>query len=179
MTMWDFNRFAGSVLSALLLIFGSGVAINLLHRHHAEHAGYTLPVTAPAATGSGQAEVAFDPKPVLAMLAKASAENGQASFKKCMTCHTPDKGGKNGTGPNLYGIIGRKSGTHEGFSYSDAMKKKAVDWSFESLATYLHDPKAFVPGNKMAFAGISDNGELADVLVYLRTLSDSPAPLPQ
>ena len=110
---------------------------------------------------------------------KASPDNGQDTFKKCLTCHTPQKDGRNGTGPNLWGIVGRKPGSHAGFPYSEAMKSHPGNWTFEELAKYLHDPKADIPGNKMAFAGVKDDAELADLLVYLRKLADSPAPLPQ
>lgn len=176
---FEFNKLAGAALSALLLMFGSSTIIGLATGHKLEKPGYTLPVSvAQPGGGGGAAAPAFDPAQVVAQLSKASVENGQASFKKCMTCHTPDKGGRNGTGPNLYGVIGRKIGSGQGFNYSDALKNKGEEWTFAHLASYLHDPKGYIPGNKMAFVGIRDNGELADVMAYLRTLSDSPAPLP-
>jgi cytochrome c len=113
------------------------------------------------------------------LLGKANADNGQDTFKKCLSCHTPQKDGRNGTGPNLWGIVGRRPGSHAGFPYSEAMKNKGGEWNWEALATYLHDPRAALPGNKMAFPGIKDNAELADVLAYLGKLSDNPPPLPQ
>ena len=93
------------------------------------------------------------PAQVIALLPKASPENGQDTFKKCMQCHTNDKGGRILTGPNLYGIVGRARATMAGFPYSEAMKSHPGNWTFEELAKYLHDPKADIPGNKMAFAG--------------------------
>jgi cytochrome c len=178
MNMFEVNKIAGSALAALLLAFGSGAVLEIFGSHAQPKPGYTLPVVAAAVT-TGPAAAAFDFKAVQPLLAKASVENGQAAFKKCTTCHTPDKGGKNGQGPNLWGIIGKKPGSHDGFNFSEPVKAKAGAWSFDSLAAYIQDPKAAIPGNKMAFAGIKDNAELADVLAYLRTLSDSPAPLPQ
>jgi cytochrome c len=180
MEMFEFNKIAGAALSALLLAFGMGTLIEVFKPHGSSKPGYTLPVSAPAAAGGAAAAVAaFDFKKIQPMLASAKADAGQAAFKKCTTCHTPDKGGKNGQGPNLWGIIGKKMGGHEGFNYSDSVKGKGGTWSFDTLAAYIYDPKGYIPGNKMAFAGIKDEAELADVLAYLRTLADSPAPLPQ
>jgi cytochrome c len=178
MDMFEFNKIAGAVLSALLLAFGLGTLIEIFGSHAKPKPGYTLPMVAAAST-SGPAAAAFDFKKIQPLLAKASVDNGQAAFKKCATCHTPEKGGKNGQGPNLWGIVGKKMGAHEGFAFSEAVKSKGGTWSFDALANYIADPKGYIPNNKMAFAGIKDDGELADVLAYLRTLADTPAPLPQ
>jgi cytochrome c len=113
------------------------------------------------------------------LLKSASADNGEVVFKRCAACHTGDKGGQPRVGPNLWGIVGRDRASSATFPrYSAAMKSKGGKWDFESLANYVHDPKGYIPGNQMSFAGVKDNQELADVLAYLRTLSDSPAPLP-
>ena len=89
------------------------------------------------------------------------------------------KGGPNRTGPNLYGVVDRDVGKHEGFNYSPALKDKGGKWDWAHLAAYLHNPRQAIPNNRMAFPGVSDNAELADLLAYLRTLSDSPAALPK
>ena len=112
---------------------------------------------------------------MLALLPKASADNGQDTFKKCLACHTPDKGGRNLVGPNLWGVVGRKIAQAPGFAYSDAMKSHPGEWTWEELAKYLHDPAGAIPGNKMPFPGVKDNAELADLLAYMRKLSDTPA----
>ena len=182
MDSFELNKIAAGVLSALLVIFGTKTAITIAksgHDHGPQKAGYTLPAPKEGlAAVAAPAAAAFDPAKVTALLAKASVENGQATFKKCTACHTPDKGGPNRVGPNLYGIIGRKGGSHEGFAYTDGMKAHPA-WTYEGLATFIHNPKGTVPGTKMVFAGISDAGELADLLAYMRTLADTPAPLPK
>ena len=178
MNAFEFNKIAGAVLSALLLVFGlkTFAEIGFAEKIPAKP-GYVLPVTVAAAGGSG-APAAFSFDAVKGLLAKASADAGEDGFKKCAACHTPVKGGENKVGPNLWNVIGRKLGTHGGFAYSDALKGKGGDWTWESLATYLNNPRGAIPGNKMAFAGIQDNQDLADMLVYLRKLGDSPAAMP-
>ena len=112
------------------------------------------------------------------MLAKADPARGQALTKVCATCHTFDKGGAAKVGPNLYNVVDRAKGSEAGFAYSDAMKAKGGKWTFEDLNTFITNPKAFVDGTKMGFGGEPDPEKRADIIVYLRSLSDSPAPLP-
>jgi cytochrome c len=181
MDAFEFNKIAGAALTALLVVFGGKTIVQLLEQSRAPHkeAAYTLPKPKSGEAGGGTDAAKFNPTEVLALLPKASAENGQEVFKKCTACHTPDKGGANKVGPNLYGLVEREIGKHPGFAYSPAMASQGGRWSYEHLANYLHDPKGYIPNNKMAFVGISDNAELADLLAYLRTLSDSPVPLPE
>jgi cytochrome c len=179
MDAFEVNKTAGAVLSALLAIFASKTILDIAYKEHKpEKPGWALPITK-IAPASKEPAAPFDAAKVVELLPKANPDSGQDSFKKCLSCHTPQKGGPNGTGPNLWGVVGRKPGSHAGFPYSDAMKGKGGEWTWETLANYLHDPKGAIPGNKMAFPGVKDNAELADVLVYLRKLADTPAPLPQ
>jgi cytochrome c len=176
---FELNKIAGAVLSAMLVIAAGSTVLDLtLHKHRPEKAGWALPITKPEAK-KAEPEAKFDAAAVVAMLPKANADNGKAIFKKCLTCHTPNKGGRNLVGPNLWGIVGRPAAQAPGFSYSDAMKKHGGTWTWDALATYLHSPAEAVPGNKMQFPGVKDNADLADLLAHLRTLADTPAPLPQ
>ena len=98
------------------------------------------------------------------------AEKGSKVFKKCMACHAIDD--KNKIGPSLKGIVGRKAATVEGFKYSDAMLAKGAEgavWDEATLTAYLPDPKAWVPGTKMAFAGLKNAQDRADVIAFLKT----------
>ena len=109
---------------------------------------------------------------LLASVGAASAEGdaaaGEKVFKKCMACHDIGPDAKNKVGPVLNGLIGRKSGTVEGFAYSDANKNAAVTWTEETFLKYIEDPRAFMPGNKMAFAGLKDEQDRKDVLAYIK-----------
>jgi cytochrome c2 len=99
--------------------------------------------------------------------AAGDADKGKSHFAICKICHSLDAG-KNMVGPSLHGLFGRTSGTAPGFNYSEAMKAKAVVWGDDTLDKYLADPKAFVPGNKMAFAGVKKDDARADLIAYLK-----------
>jgi cytochrome c len=106
-----------------------------------------------------------------AALAAGEVEKGKAVFKRCQVCHVHDTK-TNKVGPHLGDVVGRKAGSVEGFHYSDAMKKKGEEgltWTEENIATYLKDPKAFVPGNKMVFVGLKKDDEIADVIAFLKS----------
>jgi len=95
------------------------------------------------------------------------ADAGKKVFNQCRACHVLDDK-TNRVGPHLGGVIGRKAGSVEGFSYSDAMKNSGITWDEESLEKYLKDPKGAVPGNKMAFAGVKKEEDLKNLIAYLK-----------
>lgn len=99
--------------------------------------------------------------------ADGKAEEGKKVFNQCKACHSIEAG-KNGVGPSLKGVVGRKSGSVEGFKYSDPMKSANIVWSEENLAKYLHKPKEFIPGNKMVFVGLKKESQIEDVIAYLK-----------
>jgi len=109
----------------------------------------------------------------VAAQAAGDAAKGEVVFKKCKICHQVGPDAKNVVGPIQNNLIGRKAGTGEGFKYSDAMKEageKGMVWNEENLDKYLADPKNFIPKNKMAFVGLPDAADRADVIAYLKTL---------
>jgi cytochrome c len=93
---------------------------------------------------------------------------GEKSFRKCLPCHAVGPEARNKVGPVLNGLEGRKSGTIEGYSYSDANKKAAIIWSHDAFADYIQNPMAKVPGTKMAFAGIKNAKEIENLWAYLK-----------
>jgi cytochrome c len=93
---------------------------------------------------------------------------GAAELQRCKICHSLDKGGANRVGPNLFGVFGRKTGETAGFNYSAPMKQSDIVWDDETMAKFLRDPRATIPGNHMSFPGIKDEAVLADLLARLK-----------
>lgn len=149
-------------------------------------AGYGAAAGAPApgpggAPAAAAAAAAAPAEPAVeTLLASADATKGEADTKKlgCVACHTFTEGGKNGLGPNLYGVVDRPQAKEAGFSYSDALKAHTGKWTYDELYKWLEKPAAYAPGTRMSFAGVKDPKERADIIAYLRTLSHDPAPLP-
>ncbi len=100
----------------------------------------------------------------------ADANNGKTVFARCAICHTVQKGGPNGIGPNLFGVVGRKAASLASFSYSGALKSSGITWTPDKLKVWIGGPARLVPGTKMAFGGISNASQVADVIAYLQTL---------
>ncbi len=187
MNTFELNKLFGAVLFAGLVAMTAWL-ISLAAFGEFEHGAHERVVHYPVANLEGAADAhgaedaapaEAEPLPPLgALMAEADPEKGRKAFKKCAACHTVDAGGKNKVGPNLWSVVNRQVANVEGFNYSDAMAGLEGAWSFERLNSFIANPKADLPGTKMAFKGISKHGARADLLAYLRTLADSPAELP-
>ena len=178
MSAMEINKWAAAILVAGLGYMTINVGIDeFMHRAPSETVAYPVPMTEStvvAATVTEEAPVAS----LGALLAAADVGSGKKIAKKCSACHNFDKGGKNKVGPNLWDIVGRDMGQVAGFKYSDALAGMGGKWDYATLDSFLAKPKAMVPGTKMSFAGIKKPAGRADLIAFLRSLSDSPPPLP-
>jgi cytochrome c len=176
-----FNMIAGATLASFLGIIGlTTVGDSLYASHYPEKPGFA-PEVVDAPPGDEKAA----PKPIDwgrlfgdAAALPAMVAQGEKVHAQCKTCHSFDAGGPNGTGPNLYNIVNRVSGTHAGFAYSDQMKAHAAPWTYDELSAFLNSPNGYIRGTKMAFAGVKKESDRVALIAYLRAQADSPAPIP-
>jgi len=183
MDSFEWNKIFGAVLFALLFSFGLNiVSETIFEAERPETPGYVIAVAEPEAGAGEEGEAApAATQPIGVLLASADPAAGEASAKKCATCHTFGQGEPNKVGPNLWETVNRPIAAHEGYEFSEALRAYAAEaqtWTFENLNAFLYDPKGTVPGTKMAFAGLKDDAERGNVIAYMRGLSANPAPLP-
>ena len=175
------NKVTGAILCAVILAWVTNAAVDFIYQPtFPDKPAYVIGAETPAADATakaGDAEKAVEESAV-AMLGAADAEKGKKVARKCVACHSFDKGGPNKIGPNLWDVVGNKQAFAEGYSYSGAFKGMSGTWDYAALDAFLRNPKAYAKGTKMTFAGIPKAGDRADLIAYLRSLSDSPKPLP-
>ncbi len=178
MDSFEFNKIAAAILIALITIKGADlISERLIYPVIPMEHAFKIDGVSEQAVRS--AEQPKGPAPIEPLLAQADLQKGEQIFKKCLSCHTIESGGPNRVGPNLHNIVGADKAKHPGFSYSPAMTAKGGKWTYDDLNVYLYNPRHFVPGTKMAFVGVKDDQERADLIAYLKQNTDNPPPVPE
>ncbi|MFV9875795.1 MAG: cytochrome c family protein [Rickettsiales endosymbiont of Dermacentor nuttalli] len=176
MSGFELNKIAASILIAGLIAMVVGNIADVIYRPDvAQKRGYTVELTESENESQTVKEETID---IPALLAKADADRGQKLFKACLMCHNFEKGKGPKIGPDLWGVVGANK-LREDYEYSAAMKAKGGTWTYDELFNFIRSPQKFIPGTKMTFAGFKKPEDIADVIAYLRSLSDNPMSLPQ
>ena len=177
MDSFTVNKIAGAFLGTCVVGMGLGIVAQGIYEPGAPaKPGYALPEPVPESAQTAEAKPAAAPLPVL--LAKADVAKGENDVKVCSACHNFKEGAGTKVGPELYGVVDRPKGSVAGFDYSAGLKGKGGNWTFEDINQFLIKPSAYVPGTKMGYQGEESPEKRADIIVYLRSLSKNPAPLP-
>jgi cytochrome c len=173
----EINKIAGAVLLAGVIAMTAGLLSEGLyagggHGHEEAKRGYTIAGAETAGDASGAPQAEEKPVDIATLMGAADVKAGEALIKKCTACHTFDKGGKNGVGPNQWALMGSSFAHMEGYAYSDAFKAEhgKKKWGNQEMSDFLANPKKYLPGNKMAFAGMKNPQDRANLIAYLNTL---------
>jgi cytochrome c len=175
----EFNKFVAAPLVAGITFMLTGLVGGLIvHPKKLERSAIQIGEVAQPAAAAAPAAPALEP--IAPMLAAANADNGRAlAGRLCASCHNFAQGGPNGVGPNLWGIVGANHARQAGFNYSQANRALAdKPWDYEALNAFIARPATAMPGTRMAFGGVNNAGQRADLIAYLRSLDTSPKPLP-
>lgn len=178
-----FNKVAGSLLAVFLVIMGLGtLADTIYHTETPEEPAYPIDMSALTAGAGAAAEEEEGPVDFGLLLASADIGAGERTARRCAACHTFDEGGADGTGPHLWGVMGRAVAGVAGFGYSGAMVEYGADgkaWSYQNMYDYLENPRSYVSGTAMSFAGLRKQEDRINIIAYMRSLSNSPIALPE
>ncbi|WP_162906914.1 c-type cytochrome [Algihabitans albus] len=181
MSSLEINKIAAAVLTAGLVVMTSGFIADLLVGGHgeAEEDAYPIQLAEGDAGSAPMAEEEPGLEPVLPLLASADPAAGESLTRACAACHSFDQGGAQKVGPNLWDIVNAPHAHIAEFAYSDALMAMADEpWTYEDLNAFLASPRDYAPGTKMSYAGMRSVEDRANLIAYLRSLSEDPAPLP-
>jgi cytochrome c len=179
MDSFELNKIIAAVLMVALLVIGLGkVADGIFYVKKPKNPGYQVEVENQLASVTSQATNIIEKIDIVAIMAQGDAVNGKKIFKKCVACHSINKGGRNKIGPALYNVVGRTVGSVTDYKYSKTLASYDKEWTFEELNGFLQKPSAYLKGTKMSYAGLRKEKDRASVIKYLNQSSDSPKLLP-
>lgn len=180
MDSFEFNKIAAAILVTILLVIGiKEISDIIFHVEKPQQSAYKIAgvdlktETNSETTKQDEAQLNL----ITPLLASASIDEGANLFKRCVACHVVEKGGANKIGPGLWNIVNNKSAASEGYKYSTALQAYGKNWTFEELNKFLYKPTQYIKGSKMAFAGLNKESDRANIIAFLNSKSDSPAPL--
>ena len=176
------NKIAAAGLTAGVIAMTAGLIGNLIivppGYHHGEEKQFAYVIEGSGAPAETVVEEEPGIEPILALLADADVEAGQRRARACTACHAFEAGGPNKVGPNLWNIVNAPKAQVPGFSYTDALASIAEPWGYHELNLFIADPRAYAPGTKMSYGGMRNVNHRAELIAWMRTRADSPAPLP-
>lgn len=178
MDSFTWNKFIAGILCALICLkIGHIVSHKIIYVERLSKPSFMIEVEELQTSNDNMQPTG--PTDIKPLMANANIENGANLFKKCVQCHTHNKGGMNKVGPNLWNIVMRDYATHDGFSYSAALTnlKGQEKWTVENLNNFLYKPIQFIKGTKMFFVGLKNDQDRADIIAYLNQQSDHPVKL--
>lgn len=180
MNSFELNKIFGAILGTLVFVMGVGFLAEAIYKP-IENRGASYDLPEPQVADAGGA-VVEEVVPISVLMQTASVEAGARLINRCQSCHDYSPANANRTGPGIYDIVGQELAHHEGFAYSDilvSMGAAGEIWDYENLDAFLASPRAYAPGTKMTFAGLSNPQDRANLIAFLRSLSDNPYPLPE
>jgi len=174
------NKIIASIVLAIILILGiNKIADAIFHVDKPKRSTYQVAaVTTVASAGTSETNTGnSESENIMTLFALTSADDGAKVFKKCVACHSINKGGSNKIGPALWGVLGKQTGSVSDYKYSKEMAAYGKPWSFEEMNGFLTKPKDWIKGTKMSFAGLKNIKERAAVILYMNKNTDNPLPL--
>lgn len=168
MNTMEITKFVGAICGSLLVLLLLGFAAELIYHTESEVVAYSVEVEEPAADAEAEPVEEVD---MVALLAEADPAEGEGIFRRCASCHNLEAGA-NAVGPTLHDVVDREIAVVEGYDYSEALVELEGAWDANALGGFLADPDAYAPGTKMAFAGLDDPADRADVIAYLATVTE-------
>ena len=174
------NKIIVSIVFAIILVLGINKVTDVIfYVEKPEKSAYQVAsvTTATSTTSAETTSVSSESGNIMALFASTSAADGAKVFKKCLACHSIEKGGPNKIGPNIFGVLNRKAGSISGYKYSKAMVAFGKSWSVEEMDGFLTKPRDWVKNTKMSFIGLKNVKDRAAVILYMNENTDSPLPL--